>query len=141
MTLTACYFGFIDALRAATGLSDTVLHIHAGMAILLLARLASGRSLGTLLPLSMVAVAEFGNEVMDRLHFGSWRWPDTLGDVANTLFWPAVICMAVRVRPMVASRPDPRRPASVMMAGRAAVALFGQARLGLVSQRDRSPGR
>ena len=37
--------------------------------------------------------AEAGNEIMDRIYFGSWRWSDTLGDVANTLFWPAFICL------------------------------------------------
>ena len=44
------------------------------------------------------------NEVMDRLHYGSWRWPDTLGDVANTLFWPLAICVGIRLRPMIERR-------------------------------------
>ena len=85
-----------------TGLPDTILHIHAGMAVLLVARLITGRSLGTLIPLSFVIAAELGNELLDRISFGSWRWADTLSDVANTLFWPTVICLAIRLRPMVA---------------------------------------
>ena len=102
MTLPAIYHGMIDWIGDGTGLPDTILHIHAGMAILLIARVASGRSLGTFVPLSAVAAAEFANEVMDRLYFGSWRWPDTLSDIANTLFWPSIICLAVRLRPLIA---------------------------------------
>ena len=101
MDVPALYHEFIDWIGDGTGLADSLLHIHAGMAILLLTRLVSGRSLGSFVPLSVVALAEFVNEVLDRLHFGSWRWPDTLSDVANTLFWPLVICLAVRVRPLI----------------------------------------
>ena len=28
--------------------------------------------------------------------FGSWRFADTAGDVANSLFWPLVLFIAVR---------------------------------------------
>ena len=66
----------------------------------LLARLITGRSLGSFVPLSVVVVAEAANEVLDRLHFHDWRWPDTIADVINTLLWPTVICLAIRLRPM-----------------------------------------
>jgi len=100
----AFYARFILWLGDGTGLSDTVLHIHAGMAVLMLARIVTRRSLGSLVPLSVVVVAELFNEVMDRLHYGSWRWSDTLGDIANTLFWPLAICLAIRLRPMIERR-------------------------------------
>ena len=67
----------------------------------MLARVVSGRSLGSFIPLSAVIVAELTNEVLDRLHFHAWRWPDTIGDVINTLFWPTIICIGIRLRPMV----------------------------------------
>lgn len=95
------YHLFIKWIGDGTGLPDTILHIHAGMAVLLAARIVTGRSLGTLIPLSVVAAAELANEILDRLHFGSWRWDDTLSDIVNTLFWPTVICVAVRIRPLV----------------------------------------
>ena len=91
--LAALWHAFITWIGDGTGLPDTILHIHAGMAVLLVA-------LGTLVPLSWVAVAEGANEVLDRIEFGSWRWADTLSDVGNTLFWPTVICLAVRLRPL-----------------------------------------
>ncbi len=96
------YHQFIQWIGDGTGLPDTVLHIHAGLAVLMLARIASGRSLGTFVPLSVVACAEFANEVMDRVTYHSWRWPDTISDVAHTLFWPTVICLGVRLRPLLA---------------------------------------
>lgn len=102
--LPELYHHFILWIGDGTGLPDTLLHIHAGMLVLLVARVVSGRSLGSFVPLSVVALAEGANEVMDRLQFGSWRWPDTLSDLANTLFWPAIICLAVRLRPLVGRR-------------------------------------
>ncbi len=102
--LSAQYHALIDWIGDGTGLPDTILHIHAGMAVLLIARVATGRSLGTLVPLSIVALAEALNEIMDRIHFGSWRWPDTTSDIVNTLFWPTVICLAVRLRPLVLAK-------------------------------------
>lgn len=104
LELSARYHALIDWIGDGTGLPDTILHIHAGMAVLLLARVVTGRSLGTLIPLGIVALAEGFNEVMDRILFGSWRWPDTTSDVINTLFWPTVICLAVRLRPLVLAK-------------------------------------
>ena len=91
---------FVNWVGDGTGMPDTILHIHAGMAVLLVARLVTGRSLGTLIPLSFVVAAEAANEILDRLSFGSWRVADTVSDIGHTLFWPTVICLAVRLRPM-----------------------------------------
>jgi len=108
------YHRFIDWIGDGTGLPDTILHIHAGMIILMLARLITGRSLGSFIPLSFVIVAEFANELLDRLHFGSWRWPDTTSDLINTLLWPTIICIGIRLRPMVSTKrgvdPAPKTP-------------------------------
>lgn len=111
--IPATYHRFIDWIGDGTGLPDTILHIHAGMAVLMVARVLTRRSLGSFIPLSVVALAEAFNEVMDRLNFGSWRWPDTTSDVLNTLFWPTVICLGIRMRPMLL----PRDAARVKMSG------------------------
>ena len=102
--LPAYYHRFIDWIGDGTGLPDTMLHIHAGMAVLMVARIVTRRSLGSFVPLSIVALAEGFNEVMDRLNFHSWRWADTSSDVVNTLFWPTVICFGIRLRPMLRAR-------------------------------------
>lgn len=98
MNLPALYHAFIDWIGDGTGLPDTILHIHAGMAVLLFARVVTGRSLATPIPLACVAAAEAFNEIMDRLNFGSWRLEDTTLDVINTLFWPTVLMIGLRLR-------------------------------------------
>ena len=102
--LPARYHAFIDWIGDGTGLPDTILHIHAGMLVLMVARVVSRRSLGSFVPLAVVIAAEAFNEIMDRLLFGSWRWADTSLDIVNTLLWPTVICAAVRLRPLAARR-------------------------------------
>lgn len=99
MTLPQLYHSWITWIGDGTGLPDAILHIHAGLAILLLVRLVTKRSLGTFIPFAAVVVAEFGNELMDYLTYGM-RWADTLTDLGNTFFWPFVISLGVRLRPM-----------------------------------------
>jgi hypothetical protein len=102
--LPKLYHQWIDWVGDGTGLPDTILHIHAGMALLMIARLITRRSFGTFIPWTVVAAGEAFNEIMDRLNYGSWRWDDTLVDVANTMFWPTVICLGVRLRPIIGKR-------------------------------------
>ena len=97
MNIPALYAQLIKAIGDGTGVADTLLHVHAGMAILILTRVITRRSLATPLPLAVVAAAELGNEVLDRLHYGSWRWDDTLSDIANTLFWPTILFLGLRM--------------------------------------------
>lgn len=99
MSVPTFYHSLIVWIGDGTGLPDSILHIHAGMAVLLLARLASGRSLGTFIPFAFVLVAEAANEILDYMAYG-WRPTDTYLDIANTLFWPFVLSLAVRLRPM-----------------------------------------
>jgi hypothetical protein len=80
-----------------TGASDTVLHIHAGMAVLLFVRVLTGRSLATPWPLLAVYLAELANEIMDYFAHGAIL-PDTLSDILNTVFWPTVLFIGLRVR-------------------------------------------
>jgi hypothetical protein len=53
----------------------------------------------------VVCAAEPGNEILDRLHYGSWRWADT--DVVNTLFWPTMLFIGLKLRQ---PRVDPCAP-------------------------------
>ena len=109
--LAAEYHRFIDWIGDGTGLPDTVLHIHAGLAVLVIARLATGRSFGSFVPFLAVVVAEGANEILDRINYGSWRWPDTRSDLIHTFFWPLVISLGVRLRPLLSDRVE--RPVPV----------------------------
>ncbi len=108
MNLPALYHSLILWIGDGTGLPDAILHIHAGLAILMMARLISRRSLGTFSPFLFVVILELGNEFMDYLNYG-WRAADTFTDLANTWFWPFVISLGVQLRPFD-QRPERGRP-------------------------------
>lgn len=107
------YHHLTEGILTASGVSDKLLHVHVGLGIMLVARLVSGRSLATWLPFAAVAVLETGNELLDALYFGAWRWDDTLSDFANTLFWPGVLMIGLRLRqPRSAARGGSQKPAA-----------------------------
>lgn len=91
------YSRFIRWVGDGTGAPDTILHIHAGMAVLLVVRIVTGRSLATPWPLLGVYLAETANEVIDFFIHGRVM-PDTFSDFANTVFWPTVLFVGLRVR-------------------------------------------
>jgi len=99
MDIPAQYHSLIIWIGDGTGLPDSILHIHAGMTVLMMVRLISRKSLGTFVPFAFVVLAEGANETMDYLNYGM-RWTDTLFDVGNTLFWPLAVSFGVRLRPM-----------------------------------------
>lgn len=105
MTFVENYHELILWIGDKTGLTDPILHIHAGMAILLAARLLTGRTLGTFVPFAFVLFAESANEVLDYLNQGL-NVADTISDFANTLIWPFLLSLGVRLRP---ARPRRRR--------------------------------
>jgi hypothetical protein len=111
MNLAHHYERMIQWIGDGTGASDALLHVHAGMAVLLAARLITGRSLATPIPFAVVCVAEFANEILDRINNGSWLWLDTGLDVVNTLVWPLVLMIGLRVRRSREGRSQPTAPA------------------------------
>jgi len=98
MNFAQYYQSFVNWIGDGTGASDSLLHVHAGMAVLLAARLVTGRSLATPIPFAVVCAAELANEILDRLGNGRWLWGDTALDAVNTLFWPFVLMMGLRIR-------------------------------------------
>ncbi len=98
MDIPAFYARIIQSIGDGTGASDSLLHVHAGLVILFLARVVTRRSLATPIPFLVVCVCALGNEIMDRLSFGAWRWEDTLFDLVNTLFWPLVLMIGLHLR-------------------------------------------
>jgi hypothetical protein len=122
MDIAATYHQLIDAIVLYSGLPDSVLHMHAGMILMLGTAVVSRRSLASPIPLIVVAVAECGNEVMDRLACGSWRMADTSLDIFNTLIWPSSIFLYSRWRRLEAKRKweDARTLAAAQLAKRRA---------------------
>jgi hypothetical protein len=98
MDFPALYESATHWIGDGTGATDTLLHVHAGLAVLFLARVLTRWSLATPIPFLIVCAAELANEVMDYLSYGSWRMPDTLIDFVNTLFWPFMLMVGLRLR-------------------------------------------
>jgi len=105
MNISSLYHDIIVSIGDGTGASDSLLHVHAGLAVLFLARLVTRRSLATPVPFLIVVAAAIGNEIMDRLSYGGWRLQDTAFDVINTLFWPFVLMVGLRWRRAHEPRP------------------------------------
>lgn len=91
------YHNMILWIGERTGFSDPVLHIHAGLIILLTVHIVSKKSLCSFIPFAFVVLAEGGNELLDYLAYG-WRPTDTYSDIVNTLFWPFVISLIARLQ-------------------------------------------
>jgi hypothetical protein len=98
MDLVANYHDATARIVMASGMSDKMVHMHAGMAIYLIAQLVLRTRRGSMDALSAVFVMEIANEIMDRLFFGNWRWADTAGDFLATVFWPTMVFAASRYR-------------------------------------------
>lgn len=92
------YRSITPAISAETGASDSLLHVHAGMAILFAARLITRRSLATWLPVTIVLVIAIVKEVLDVIVNGMAVLPDSLLDIVNTVFWPAALMLGLRWR-------------------------------------------
>jgi uncharacterized membrane protein YpjA len=103
MDLPATYHAWILWTAKTTGLTDPLLHLHAGMAVLLVAWIVSRRALASFVPFGAVAAAEGINELMDYLQQG-WRAADTFSDVVNTLFWPLALSACARALASRSSR-------------------------------------
>jgi hypothetical protein len=73
MDLITAYKDMTDAIEAVTGFSRPMLHLHAGMMIYIATQALLRERRGSVAALSMVVIAELGNEVMNRLYWGSWR--------------------------------------------------------------------
>src|SRR3546814_19989695 len=78
------------------GLADNLLHIHSGLIILLVARLITCRPYRSFIPFLCVFLAEAGNELLAYLAYG-WRPTTTHLTIANTLIWPMMIHLIVRL--------------------------------------------
>lgn len=96
MNLPEAYARLVEMIVDRTGASHDLLHVHAGVALLLVASILTRRSLATPIPFLCVCAVELANEVVDRMMHGSWRVRDTGMDILNTLFWPAVLMLFMR---------------------------------------------
>ncbi|KQM20920.1 hypothetical protein ASE73_15910 [Sphingomonas sp. Leaf24] len=105
MQISSEYASLVQWIRDNTDASDAVLHIHAGMIVLILARLVTRYPLSHPVPFIVVLVVAAANEVLNRLNFGSWRWSDTTVDFTCSVFWPAMLFVVLAMQQRVERRP------------------------------------
>ena len=96
MALVAKYEAVKIAVATWVGIDDWLIHAQFGMIIFVLAAILFRRPLGAALPVSLVLAGEVLNEYLDRLNYGSWRWPDTSRDLIFTLGWPLILFLCAR---------------------------------------------
>lgn len=96
MALVAKYEAIKIAVATWVGIDDWLIHAQFGMIIFVLSAIAVRKPLGSLLPVTLVIVSEGLNEYLDRLNYGSWRWPDTSRDLIFTIGWPFILFLCAR---------------------------------------------
>jgi hypothetical protein len=88
------------AIVTATGLERDALHIYVGLVVFFMVAIVFKKPLRSPLPwLAVLLVAIVGElfDLRDDLAIiGHWRWKDSLHDIINTQFWPAVLCLLTR---------------------------------------------
>lgn len=97
MELVNAYARIIAHITELCGGSDKFAHTYVGLAIWLATLIALRRPLTDWRVLIPLILLEGANEVMDRLAVGSWMVPETLKDIAATLFWPVTIIVLARI--------------------------------------------
>ena len=98
MDLPGLYVSLTERVVSLLGGSHSLAHLNAGLLIYVSVQVAARDRRASLIALQAVAGAEFLNEAIEAIHFGSPRWADTLGDVAVTLAWPAILYAVARYR-------------------------------------------
>lgn len=96
MALVAKYESWKIAIATWVGIDDWLIHSQFGMIIFVLAAIVMRRSLASIVPVSLVIASEGFNETLDRLNYGSWRWPDTSRDLIFTIGWPVILFLCAR---------------------------------------------
>jgi hypothetical protein len=81
-----------------SGLSDPILHMHAGLIVFVFVAAISRRSLGSAIPIAAVLLVAFANETLDRLLHGSWRPTNSAPDIYYTVLWPSILWAGTRCR-------------------------------------------
>lgn len=118
----------MDLIVAHCGGSDKFAHTYIGLSIWLVGALVLRKSrIRFEAALLLVVAIELANECVDRVAHGSWMWPDTLGDMAATWFWPALLTVSLRCFPRFfdtrATMPGKLSPAELEVAATELAAL------------------
>ncbi len=87
-------------LVGALGFGKPLLHVYFGLGIFVAAAMLLRRPFGSLLPISVVVLAQTVNEALDwaryRLDGYPWGFANWAGDTGHSLFWPVLLFLLAR---------------------------------------------
>lgn len=102
----AQYSAAKQALGTTLGASEDVLHLHAGLVIFFAAALFLRHRMRSRVPIALVYVFAFGNEVIDAYSpAGGATLTGSVADILNTIVWPTLLFLLARRRGK-AGKPD-----------------------------------
>lgn len=92
---------YVDAKRAfgdLTGANEDLLHVHAGLLILVVSAALLRKKMRSPIPLVLVVFFALANEWVDWLSGRPGQPLEPFIDIANTVFWPAILFFLIRRR-------------------------------------------
>ncbi|WP_126172080.1 hypothetical protein [Altericroceibacterium xinjiangense] len=94
--LTAYYTQAKNVLSEETGITEDLLHVHAGLLIFVLSTLLLRRKMRSAIPLALVYFFAILNEGVDRLSYNAQTPMEPWLDILNTVFWPTFLFLVAR---------------------------------------------
>ena len=84
-------------LSASLGVTEDLLHMHAGLIIFFLSALIFRRRMRSRVPVGLVWLFAIANEIIDAYSPGAaaGRWEPAV-DILNTVFWPMLLFLLAR---------------------------------------------
>jgi hypothetical protein len=93
------YLAWKAALGESTGMSENLIHVHAGLAIFVLTALLLRRRMRSWVPLAVVVALALLNELVDYSEGALWELGSSSLDFFNTVLWPTVLFLLARRSP------------------------------------------
>lgn len=91
MSIFYDYTWLMNQIVLWSGATHGMMHMHAGLAIYIVAQLVLRTRRASMAALNTVIAAAIGHEVLDYLGSSSWELVDTLQDIGLTVMWPVAI--------------------------------------------------
>ena len=90
------YLAWKAALGEQLGASESLIHVHVGLAIFVVTALLLRQRMRSWIPLAVVFALALLNEVVDYNYGILWDYTSSGKDLINTIFWPTVLFLLAR---------------------------------------------
>lgn len=95
----AQYSSLKQALATELGATEDLMHLHAGLIIFFAAALVLRHRMRSRVPIALVYLFAFGNEVIDFYSpAGGATLSGSVADILNTIVWPTLLFLLARRR-------------------------------------------